>query len=94
MLEWGITCCGVAYNGIVYYNMVGRPQSHIVTQALNLLSSSLVILGTCLNFLSLILLKIIEVFVLGALCIAYSGRCLVSGYFNHREPNQGTCTNA
>ncbi|THU05459.1 U32 family peptidase [Lampropedia puyangensis] len=36
----------------------------------------------------------IEVFVHGALCIAYSGRCLLSGYFNHRDPNQGTCTNA
>ena len=22
------------------------------------------------------------------------GRCLLSGYFNHRDPNQGTCTNA
>ncbi|MDH0362655.1 tRNA 5-hydroxyuridine modification protein YegQ [Comamonas aquatica] len=36
----------------------------------------------------------IEVFVHGALCIAYSGRCLLSGYFNRRDPNQGTCTNA
>lgn len=36
----------------------------------------------------------IEVFVHGALCIAYSGRCLLSGYFNNRDPNQGTCTNA
>lgn len=36
----------------------------------------------------------LEVFVHGALCIAYSGRCLLSGYFNHRDPNQGTCTNA
>ena len=36
----------------------------------------------------------IEVFVHGALCIAYSGRCLLSGYFNHRDANQGTCTNA
>lgn len=36
----------------------------------------------------------IEVFVHGALCIAYSGRCLLSGYFNHRDSNQGTCTNA
>lgn len=35
----------------------------------------------------------LEVFVHGALCIAYSGRCLLSGYFNHRDPNQGTCTN-
>ncbi|MGD8999273.1 MAG: U32 family peptidase, partial [Granulosicoccaceae bacterium] len=34
----------------------------------------------------------LEVFVHGALCIAYSGRCLLSGYFNHRDPNQGTCT--
>ena len=36
----------------------------------------------------------IEVFVHGALCIAYSGRCLLSGYFNHRDANQGTCTNS
>jgi putative protease len=25
---------------------------------------------------------------------AYSGRCLLSGYINHRDANQGTCTNA
>ncbi len=36
----------------------------------------------------------LEVFVHGALCIAYSGRSLLSGYFNHRDPNQGTCTNS
>ncbi len=36
----------------------------------------------------------LEVFVHGALCMAYSGRCLLSGYFNHRDSNQGACTNA
>ncbi len=36
----------------------------------------------------------LEVFVHGALCIAYSGRCLLSGYFNQRDSNQGNCTNA
>ncbi|HKI61749.1 MAG TPA: tRNA 5-hydroxyuridine modification protein YegQ [Mariprofundaceae bacterium] len=36
----------------------------------------------------------IEVFVHGALCMAYSGRCLLSGYFNHRDANQGSCTNS
>lgn len=36
----------------------------------------------------------LEVFVHGALCIAYSGRCLLSGYFTHRDANQGTCTNS
>jgi putative protease len=36
----------------------------------------------------------LEVFVHGALCIAYSGRCLLSGYFSHRDPNQGACTNS
>jgi U32 family peptidase len=36
----------------------------------------------------------LEVFVHGALCIAYSGRCLLSGWFNHRDANQGSCTNA
>ncbi|NBY70518.1 MAG: U32 family peptidase, partial [Betaproteobacteria bacterium] len=36
----------------------------------------------------------LEVFVHGALCIAYSGRCLLSGYMSHRDANQGACTNA
>ncbi len=36
----------------------------------------------------------LEVFIHGALCMAYSGRCLLSGYFNHRDANQGTCTNS
>lgn len=36
----------------------------------------------------------LEVFVHGALCMAYSGRCLLSGYMNRRDPNQGACTNA
>ncbi|MEW5681949.1 MAG: tRNA 5-hydroxyuridine modification protein YegQ [Pseudomonadota bacterium] len=36
----------------------------------------------------------IEVFVHGALCMAYSGRCLLSGYINKRDPNQGACTNS
>ncbi|WP_406666371.1 tRNA 5-hydroxyuridine modification protein YegQ [Gallaecimonas sp. GXIMD1310] len=36
----------------------------------------------------------LEVFVHGALCMAHSGRCLLSGYINQRDPNQGTCTNA
>ena len=29
----------------------------------------------------------IEIFVHGALCMAYSGRCLLSGYINKRDPN-------
>ncbi|MEI7611517.1 MAG: tRNA 5-hydroxyuridine modification protein YegQ [Betaproteobacteria bacterium] len=36
----------------------------------------------------------LEVFVHGALCVAYSGRCLLSGYFNRRDSNQGSCTNS
>jgi putative protease len=36
----------------------------------------------------------LEVFIHGALCVAHSGRCLLSGYFNHRDSNQGSCTNA
>ena len=36
----------------------------------------------------------LEVFIHGALCMAYSGRCLLSGYFSHRDPNQGACTNS
>ena len=36
----------------------------------------------------------LEVFVHGALCMAYSGRCLLSGYIHKRDANQGACTNA
>lgn len=36
----------------------------------------------------------IEAFVHGAICIAHSGRCMLSNYFNRRDPNQGLCTNA
>lgn len=36
----------------------------------------------------------LEAFVHGAICIAYSGRCLISNYLNHRDANQGTCTNS
>ena len=36
----------------------------------------------------------IEVFVHGALCMAYSGRCMLSGYMNKRDANQGACSNA
>ncbi len=35
----------------------------------------------------------LETFVHGSLCIAYSGRCLLSGYMSHRDSNQGACTN-
>ncbi|WWP02492.1 MAG: tRNA 5-hydroxyuridine modification protein YegQ [Candidatus Dasytiphilus stammeri] len=35
----------------------------------------------------------LEVFVHGAICMAYSGRCLISHYLNKRDPNQGACTN-
>ncbi len=36
----------------------------------------------------------LEAFVHGAICIAYSGRCLISNYLASRDPNQGTCTNS
>ena len=36
----------------------------------------------------------IEVFVHDALCMAYSGRCLLSGYINKHDPNKGTYTNS
>ena len=36
----------------------------------------------------------LETFIHGAICVAYSGRCLLSNYFTHRDANQGTCTNA
>ncbi|MCB1157277.1 MAG: U32 family peptidase [Leptospiraceae bacterium] len=36
----------------------------------------------------------LEVFVHGAICIAHSGRCLMSNYFKQRDANQGTCNNA
>ncbi|GBF43061.1 U32 family peptidase [Leptospira ellinghausenii] len=36
----------------------------------------------------------IEVFVHGSICIAHSGRCLMSNYFKNRDANQGSCNNA
>ncbi len=33
-----------------------------------------------------------EVFVHGAMCISYSGRCLLSNYFTGRDANRGECT--
>lgn len=33
----------------------------------------------------------LEVFVHGAMCISYSGRCLLSNYFTHRDANHGDC---
>lgn len=34
----------------------------------------------------------IEAFVHGAMCMAYSGRCLISSYMNGRSGNRGKCT--
>ncbi len=36
----------------------------------------------------------LEAFVHGAICIAYSGRCLITNYMNNMDANQGTCTNS
>jgi putative protease len=36
----------------------------------------------------------IEVFVHGAICMAHSGRCMLSNYMNYRDANQGACSNA
>ena len=33
----------------------------------------------------------IEVFIHGAMCMAYSGRCLLSNYFTNRDANRGVC---
>jgi U32 family peptidase len=36
----------------------------------------------------------IEFFVHGAICMAYSGRCLLSNYLSNRDPNQGVCAHS
>jgi putative protease len=36
----------------------------------------------------------IECFIHGAICMAYSGRCLLSNYFSWRDANQGTCAHS
>lgn len=36
----------------------------------------------------------IETFVHGAMCISYSGRCLLSDYFSNRSSNRGECVQA
>lgn len=34
----------------------------------------------------------LEIFIHGAMCMAYSGRCYLSAYLNHRSANQGDCS--
>jgi len=34
----------------------------------------------------------LEVFIHGAMCVSYSGRCLISNYLNNRDANRGHCT--
>ncbi len=34
----------------------------------------------------------LEAFVHGAMCISYSGRCLLSNYMTHRDANKGQCS--
>lgn len=34
----------------------------------------------------------IEAFVHGAMCVSYSGRCLLSNYMTHRDANRGACS--
>ena len=36
----------------------------------------------------------LEMFVHGAMCISYSGRCLMSNYFTGRDANRGNCAQA
>lgn len=36
----------------------------------------------------------LEVFVHGAVCMAQSGRCMISDWMEHRDANQGNCNNA
>ena len=36
----------------------------------------------------------LEIFVHGAMCISYSGRCLMSNYFTGRDANRGSCAQA
>lgn len=36
----------------------------------------------------------LEAFAHGAICMAYSGRCLISNYLSNRDPNQGTCSHS
>ena len=34
----------------------------------------------------------IEVFIQGAMCVSYSGRCVLSNYFTNRDSNRGGCS--
>lgn len=56
-----------------------------------------VVLGreVCYDDLKMILDKTdmdIEYFIHGAMCIHYSGRCMLSNYFSHRDANRGGCS--
>ena len=84
-----------------------RLEVHVSTQLSTLNSKAIkffqkqkmdrVVLGreVCYEDLKMILEKTnidVEYFIHGAMCIHYSGRCMLSNYFSHRDANRGGCS--
>lgn len=68
-------------------------------KALNALGASRVVLARELSFAEIIEIRKnipadleIECFVHGAMCVSFSGRCLISEYLTGRDPNRGDCS--
>lgn len=68
-------------------------------KALNVLGASRVVLARELSFAEIIEIRKnipadleIECFVHGAMCVSFSGRCLISEYLTGRDPNRGDCS--
>ena len=73
--------------------------NHLAAQTYYDLGASRVVLARELTIEEIALLRAktpkeleLECFVHGAMCMSYSGRCLISAYLNGRSANRGACT--
>ncbi|SHJ95411.1 peptidase U32 family protein [Propionispora hippei] len=91
----------------LFRNIAPDIELHVSTQANNVnwssvlawqeLGASRVVLARELSFGEIALIRSrtqveLEAFVHGAMCISYSGRCLLSNYFTERDANRGACS--
>lgn len=91
----------------LFRNIAPDIELHVSTQANNVnwssvlawqeLGASRVVLARELSFREIARIRSqtqveLEAFVHGAMCISYSGRCLLSNYFTERDANRGACS--
>ena len=83
----------------IHISTQANAQSHLACLAWAEFGVKRVILSRELNFEDIKIIKEnvgerveLECFVHGSMCVAYSGRCLLSNYYTARDANKGACT--